>query len=64
MKNCKCQILFSINGNAITKHIYKDYFKLLYNRQYELTQIRKTKEVLKERSKNKQDVLIICNFDL
>jgi site-specific DNA-adenine methylase len=60
LKNCKCKILFSINENAITKYIYKDYIKKVYNRQYESTQINKNKE----KSKNKQDVLIICNFDI
>jgi hypothetical protein len=44
----------------MTKYIYKDYIKQVYNRQYETTKINKNKE----KSKNKQDVLIICNFDL
>ena len=41
LKNCKCQILFSINSNALTRHVYKDYIKLDYNRQYETKHINK-----------------------
>ena len=60
LKNCKCQILFSINSNALTRHVYKDYIKLDYNRQYETKHINKNKEI----SIKKQNILIICNFDL
>ena len=60
LKNCTCKILFSINSNAVTKYLYKDYIKHVYNRSYETTKINKNKET----SHNKQDVLIICNFDI
>ena len=60
LKYCKCKILFSINENALTKYLYKDYIIKVYNRQYETTTISKSKET----SKNKQNILIICNFDL
>jgi hypothetical protein len=50
--------LFSINRNAITKYIYKDYIKQVYNKKYELTKINKNKET----SSNKQDVLIILTL--
>ena len=60
LKICRCKILFSINSNALTRYLYKDFIKRDYNRQYETTNINK----IKETSKNKQNILIICNFDL
>jgi site-specific DNA-adenine methylase len=57
LKNCTCKILFSINSNAVTKYLYKDYIKNVYNRSYETTIISKNNKLTKT---NK----IICNFDI
>ncbi len=40
-KDSKCKILFGINNNAITKYLYKDYFKQDYLKNYDSTKIRK-----------------------
>ena len=58
--SCKCKVLFSINENAITKHIYKDFIKETYNHKYSLGKIATNK---KDKTKNKNsNVLIITNF--
>ena len=37
LKNSKCKILFSINKNLITEHIYKDYINnILQKNKYSL----------------------------
>ena len=48
--SCKCKVLFSINENAITKHIYKDFIKKTYNHRYSLGKIATNK---KDKTKNK-----------
>ena len=58
--SCKCKVLFSINENAITKHIYKDFIKETYNHRYSLGKIATNK---KDKTQNKNsNVLIITNF--
>jgi site-specific DNA-adenine methylase len=61
LKNSKCKILFSINNNAITRHLYKDYIKQDYLKSYDTTQIRKNDEN-KAFTKNKENILLISNF--
>lgn len=56
LKNSKCKILFSINKNAITEHIYKDYINNTYNRIYGTTQLN-----IKTKKKN-TNILTITNF--
>jgi site-specific DNA-adenine methylase len=58
--SCKCKVLFSINENAITKYLYRDYIKETYNHKYSLGKIATTK-INKTRCKN-SNVLIITNF--
>lgn len=60
LKKCKCKILFSINKNAITEYLYKDYIKENYNRTYDLRVSRKS--VNETFSSKKSDVYIISNF--
>jgi site-specific DNA-adenine methylase len=57
LKCCKCKILFSINNNAITNHIYKDYIKNNYNHNYSLCHTTKDKNFT-----NNENILIISNF--
>ena len=60
LKNAKCKILFSINKNAITEHIYKDYIKNQYLKRYDMNAKRTgTKENF---TTKKGNVLIISNF--
>ena len=58
LKNSKCKILFSINKNAITEHIYKDYINHTYNKNYSNT-IKSTDK--KPLTKN-TNILTITNF--
>lgn len=57
LKNSKCKILFSINKNAITEHIYKDYINNTYNRIYGATHLN-----IKTTKKKNTDILTITNF--
>ena len=57
LKNSKCKILLSINKNAITEHIYKDYINNTYNRIYNTTQLN-----IKTTKKKNTDILTITNF--
>ena len=57
LKNSKCKILFSINSNSITRHLYKDYIKVDYSSVYSSTHIKN-----KKTSKNKENILLISNF--
>ena len=61
LKNSKCKIIFSINSNSITRHIYKDYIKVDYSSFYSTTQIKKGNEN-KTFAKNKENILLISNF--
>jgi site-specific DNA-adenine methylase len=61
LKNSKCKIIFSINSNSITRHIYKDYIKVDYSSFYSLSQLKKNNEI-KNFSKNKENILLISNF--
>ena len=61
LKNCKCKVLFSINNNAITNYLYKDYIKQDYLKNYDTTKIKKNNEEQKF-SKNKENILLISNF--
>ena len=36
---CKCKVLFSINSNALTQYIYKDYIKSDYNHIYQTSNL-------------------------
>lgn len=56
LKNSKCKILFSINSNAITNYIYKDFIKNEYLKKYDNT----NKNI--ECHKNKENILIVSNF--
>ena len=58
LKNSKCKILFSINQNYITEHIYKDYINKSYNKMYATTISNITKKLFKKNT----DILIITNF--
>ena len=58
----KCKILFSINNNALTNYLYKDYVKEDYSSFYSSTQIRKDDKNIKTNSKNKENILLISNF--
>lgn len=60
LKNCKCKVLFSINSNAITRYLYKDYIKDNYQHIYQSTQIKKNNN--KTEAKRKEGILIISNF--
>ena len=62
LENSKCKIIFNINSNAITRHIYKDYIKVDYSSCYSSTQIRNDNENIKINSKNKENILLISNF--
>ena len=53
--------MFSINNNALTNYLYKDYIKQDYLKYYESTNIRE-KENEKDFSKNKENILLISNF--
>ena len=48
LKNSKCKILFSINKNAITEHIYKDYINNTYIKNYSNTIKNTDKKPLKK----------------
>ena len=61
LKNSKCKILFSINNNAITNYLYKDYIKQDDLKNSDTTKTRKIKDV-KSFSKNKENVLLTSNF--
>lgn len=61
LKNCKCKILFSINNNSITKHIYKEFINNTYNKIYSQSHIKNNDDEKKYYSKN-EDILIISNF--
>jgi hypothetical protein len=39
LKVCKCKVLFSINDNALTKYLYKDFIKDTYNHKYQTTHL-------------------------
>ncbi len=56
---CKCKVLFSINSNALTQYIYKDYIKSDYNHIYQASHIN-IKEVTQK--KKHTSVLIISNL--
>lgn len=58
LKNSKCKILFSINKNAITEHMYKDYINHTYNRSYSNT----IKATGKKPLKKNTNILTITNF--
>ena len=45
---CKCKVLFSINANALTRYLYKDYIKEEYNKNY----YQQNKDTYKIRYKN------------
>lgn len=47
--SAKCKILLIINKNAITEHIYKDFIKSEYLKQYQI-------------SKHKSGHLICANY--
>ena len=56
----KCKVLFSINENALTKYLYRDFIKETYNHKYSLGIIATNK---KDKTKKKNsNVLIIANF--
>ena len=44
-KNSKCKILFSIDNNAITNYLYKDYIKQDYLKNCDTTKIRKMMKI-------------------
>ncbi len=56
LENSKCKIIFSINNNSITRHIYQDYIKVDYSSFYSTTQIKKGNE-------NKTFAKNICKED-
>lgn len=60
--NAKCKILFSINDNALTKHLYKDYIKDTYNHKYSLSHVNIEKNKGNKNNKKHTNVLIITNF--
>ncbi len=45
LKNSKYKIIFSINSNPITRHIYKDYIKVDYSSFYSLSQLKINNEI-------------------
>ena len=55
----KCKILMSINDNAITRYLYKDYIKNSYNINYNYSHINKEDN---KTNKNNDNILIISNF--
>lgn len=57
----KCKILMSINDNAITRYLYKDYIKNSYNINYNYTHINNENNN-DENNKNNDNILIISNF--
>ncbi len=57
----KCKVLFSINSNALTRYIYKDYIKSNYNHIYGVSHL-KLKDVNEGKTNKNTNVLIISNF--
>jgi site-specific DNA-adenine methylase len=56
---CKCKILFSINSNALTRYVYKDYIKNDYTHIYQASHINIDNVTQKKKHTN---VLIISNL--
>ena len=54
----KCKVLFSINANALTRYLYKDYIKEEYNKNYSTTHINTNTNG----TRKKTNILIISNF--
>ena len=62
LKNSKCSIFISINSNAITKYLYKEYIIDEYNVKYEGT-IKNNKEIkeVKNQTKKNEQILLLAN---
>ena len=45
LKNAKCKIMLVINGNALTKYLYKDFIKTTYEKRYDISG-RKTEHLI------------------
>ena len=56
---CKCKVLFSINSNALTRYIYKDYIKSDYAHIYQTAHININNVTQKKKHTN---ILIISNL--
>ncbi len=57
------EILFSINGCALTNYFYKDFIKEMYNHNYQSSHLN-IKNLNSGKTKKHTNVLIISNFYL
>jgi hypothetical protein len=60
LKKCKCKLILVINGNAVTKYIYKDFLKNEYVKKYNSSIVKKKGE---KGYKKCTTHLIISNID-
>lgn len=49
IKKCECKVMIILNNNAIIRHLFKDYVKQIYKKNYDI-------------SNSKTEHLIICNY--
>jgi len=68
LNEAKCKVLFSINKNAITEYLYKDYIKYIYEYKYNLTHNKpknETEEEIKKKGSRKKELIyIISNYNI